>query len=45
MDGPEAEGAQAAAQNAYSHAVDDWASAEYRQEVVGVLTRRCIETL
>jgi CO/xanthine dehydrogenase FAD-binding subunit len=45
MDGLEAEGAQAAAQNAYSHAVDDWASAEYRQEVVGVLTRRCIETL
>jgi CO/xanthine dehydrogenase FAD-binding subunit len=45
MDGPGAEGAQAAAQNAFSHAVDDWASAEYRQEVVGVLTRRCIETL
>jgi putative selenate reductase FAD-binding subunit len=45
MDGPEAEGAKAVAQNAYSHAVDDWASAEYRQEVVGVLTRRCLDTL
>jgi CO/xanthine dehydrogenase FAD-binding subunit len=43
MDGPEAAGAEAAARNAYSQAGDAWASAEYRQEVAGVLVRRCLE--
>lgn len=45
MDGPESAGAVTAAQNAYSEAGDEWASAEYREEVAGVLVRRCIEEL
>ena len=45
LDGPEAAGAETAAQNAYSGAGDEWASAEYREEVAGVLVRRCIEEL
>jgi CO/xanthine dehydrogenase FAD-binding subunit len=45
MDGEEASGAELAARNAYAQAGDDWASAEYRQEVAAVLVRRCIEEL
>jgi len=45
MDGPEADGAVTAARNAYSHAGDAWASAEYRQQSVDALTRRCLELL
>jgi CO/xanthine dehydrogenase FAD-binding subunit len=45
MDGPGAEGAEIAAQNAYSQAGDEWATAEYRQEVAGVLVRRCVEEI
>jgi CO/xanthine dehydrogenase FAD-binding subunit len=45
MDGTEAEGADIAARDACSQAGDEWASAEYRQEVAGVLTRRCIAEL
>ena len=45
MDGTEDTGIEAAARNAFSEASDDWASAEYRQEVGAVLTRRCAETL
>jgi CO/xanthine dehydrogenase FAD-binding subunit len=45
MDGPEAGGAVEAAEDAYAGAQDEWASAEYRREVAGVLTRRCIENL
>ncbi len=45
MDGPEPAGIEAAAQNAYSHAVDEWASAEYRQEISGVLARRALQRL
>lgn len=41
MDGPEAEGLEEAARNAYSLAGDEWASAEYRQEMAGVLAERC----
>lgn len=45
LDGPEPGGAEIAAQAAYSQAGDAWASAEYRQEIAGVLTRRCLTGL
>jgi CO/xanthine dehydrogenase FAD-binding subunit len=45
MDGPEAAGIETAARNAYSHAEDEWASAEYRQEVAGVLAARSLEDI
>ncbi len=45
MDGTEAEGLLPAAQNAYSQAGDEWASAEYRQEVAGVLAGRCLRSI
>jgi len=45
LDGPEAQGAEAAARSAYSDAGDEWASAEYRREIAQVLTRRCVQQL
>jgi len=45
FDGPEAEGSEIAARSAYNQAGDSWASAEYRQEMVGMLTKRCLEQL
>ncbi len=45
MDGPEADGIEAAAINAYSHAEDQWGSAEYRQEMAGVLAQRCFQRM
>jgi len=42
MDGPEAEGLDAAARNAYHEAQDDWASAEYRMDVAATLAKRCL---
>jgi len=42
MDGPESSGADIAAMDAYSQAGDQWASADYRRETAGVLTRRCL---
>jgi CO/xanthine dehydrogenase FAD-binding subunit len=45
LDGPEASGAAIAAVSAYSQKGDQWASAEYRSEVAGVLARRCMEAL
>ena len=45
FDGSEAQGAEMAAQDAYSRAGDEWASADYRSEAAGILTRRCIESL
>jgi len=45
LDGPEAAGAEQAARDAYSQAEDEWASAEYRQEMAAVLTRRCLQGL
>jgi CO/xanthine dehydrogenase FAD-binding subunit len=45
FDGGEAEGVQVAAQSAFSEAGDEWASAEYRQEIAGVLANRCLEGL
>jgi CO/xanthine dehydrogenase FAD-binding subunit len=45
FDGTEAEGAILAARNAFANAGDQWASAEYRQEMAGILTQRCLEQL
>jgi CO/xanthine dehydrogenase FAD-binding subunit len=45
MDGPEAEGLEIAARSAYSHAEDEWASGEYRQEMAGILALRCIKRI
>jgi CO/xanthine dehydrogenase FAD-binding subunit len=45
MDGPEAQGVEVAARSAYSDAGDEWASAEYRREMAGVLARRCVQQL
>jgi len=43
MDGTEAEGIESAARNAYHEAKDEWASAEYRQDVAATLAKRCLE--
>lgn len=45
MDGPDSGGIEIAGRNAYSHAEDEWASAEYRQEMAGVLALRCLQHL
>ncbi len=45
MDGPEADGADIAAMEAYRQAGDEWASAEFRREVARTLTRRCLAEL
>jgi CO/xanthine dehydrogenase FAD-binding subunit len=42
LDGPEASGIDQVARDAYSHAGDQWATAEYRQEAAAVLARRCL---
>jgi CO/xanthine dehydrogenase FAD-binding subunit len=42
MDGTGPEGLVEAAQSAYNQAGDEWASAEYRQEMAGVLAKRCL---
>jgi CO/xanthine dehydrogenase FAD-binding subunit len=43
MDGPEAEGLEIAARNAFYEAGDERASAEYRREIAAVLARRALE--
>jgi putative selenate reductase FAD-binding subunit len=45
MDGNESGGLQEAARNAFSAAGDEWASAEYRMEVAGILAKRCLDTI
>ena len=45
MDGPESDGAESAARNAYREAGDQWASAEYRSDVAAKLTKRCVESV
>jgi CO/xanthine dehydrogenase FAD-binding subunit len=45
MDGPEADGIEIAARNAYSQAGDPWASAEYREEMAGILALRCLNKI
>jgi CO/xanthine dehydrogenase FAD-binding subunit len=44
-DGPEKGGERTAARDAYSHAEDEWASAEYRQEIAPILIERCFAQL
>jgi putative selenate reductase FAD-binding subunit len=43
MDGPEAEGVEQAARNAYHEAGDTWASAEYRRAMAAMLAKRCLQ--
>lgn len=45
MDGPEAEGVEAAARNALHDAGDQWGSAEYRMDVAATLARRCMANI
>ena len=45
FDGSEADGLSEAAGSAYSSAGDQWASAEYRREMAGLLAKRCAEDL
>jgi hypothetical protein len=45
MDSPEANGLEIAGRSAYSQAVDQWASADYRQEMAGILALRCLKRL
>lgn len=45
MDGSETAGAVYAAHNAYSEAADEWATAEYRAEIAGILAGRCTKIL
>jgi CO/xanthine dehydrogenase FAD-binding subunit len=42
MDGTESAGLEDAARNAFHEADDEWASAEYRQEVAALLADRCL---
>jgi CO/xanthine dehydrogenase FAD-binding subunit len=45
MDGAEDGGALAVVENAFMNAGDQWASAEYRANVVKTLTKRCLNTV
>jgi len=45
LDGPDSSGAETAAREKYLAAGDEWASADYRSEVAGVLVKRNIKIL
>lgn len=45
MDGPVGGGEEISAYDAYSHAGDEWASSQYRQEMAQLLVKRCLATL
>jgi len=45
LDGNEPSGVEDAARNAAHDAADQWASAEYRSAIAGVLAKRCLERL
>lgn len=45
MDGTEADGAEAAARNAFHEAEDEYASAEYRMDVAATLAKRCMQEM
>jgi CO/xanthine dehydrogenase FAD-binding subunit len=45
LDGPEANGVEEAARDAYSRAGDEWASSAYRQDLAATLARRCLSTV
>jgi CO/xanthine dehydrogenase FAD-binding subunit len=42
FDGPDKEGAEIAARDAYSDASDQWAGGAYRSDTAGVLVKRCL---
>jgi CO/xanthine dehydrogenase FAD-binding subunit len=43
MDGPDPTGAEIAARDAFREARDQWASADYRSDIAGILTKRCLQ--
>lgn len=45
MDGIDPTGFEMTARNVYNQAYDEWASADYRQEIAGVLAGRCWQKL
>jgi CO/xanthine dehydrogenase FAD-binding subunit len=45
FDGPDRDGADLAARDAFSEAADQWAEADYRSDVAGVLVRRCLSEI
>ena len=45
FDGPDDQGAEIAARDAYSEANDHWASAAYRSETAGILVTRCLSDI
>jgi CO/xanthine dehydrogenase FAD-binding subunit len=45
LDGPDSDGAEAAARDAYSDAGDQWAGAAYRSDIAGVLVKRCLDEI
>ena len=45
MDGTEADGAGAAARNAFHEAADEYGSAEYRMDIAATLANRCLESI
>jgi CO/xanthine dehydrogenase FAD-binding subunit len=45
MDGPQPDGAEIAARDAYSEVGDHWASAEYRSDVAAILTKRALQAI
>lgn len=45
LDGPNSDGAVETARSAFSTASDEWAGADFRQDVAATLTRRCIADL
>ena len=45
LDGPNAEGIELAGKSAALESQDEWASAEYRQEMAGLLALRCISRI
>ncbi len=45
FDGPNKEGAEIAARDAYSDAADQWAGGKYRSDTAGVLVKRCLDEI
>lgn len=45
MDGPTSDGIEITGKDSYSIAEDEWASAEYRQEMASILSRRCLQRI
>jgi putative selenate reductase FAD-binding subunit len=45
FDGPDSNGAEEAARDAFKEAEDKWGGAEYRSDVAGILTKRCLNKL